>query len=94
MEKLLADHFEKMNSRVVSSFGYTHGDLSEAFDEVKNEENWKYPIDTVIPKKSLPYKEDIYREAIVYFTGSVPTFTKIGEFVRIRADGYYNTIGV
>jgi len=54
-----------MDDKVVSSFGFTHGQLNEAFELIKNARHWKLSIDAWIH----PNKFDICNEACIYFTG-------------------------
>jgi hypothetical protein len=76
----------------------TQGELSLAFDAVANRANWKNPIDAVVSLDS--YTMAMVREAVVFFTGSVPTFelmtgtttSGMGRY-RVKAAGYYRTIG-
>lgn len=76
---------------VVSIKGYTHGELTQAFNEIQNPTNWKLPIDAWIH----PNRFDICNEACAYFTGSRLRRSQWrGErAVRVVADGYYRTIG-
>jgi hypothetical protein len=91
----------KVNGRDV-----TRGDLSAAFDRVKNNEHWKNRIDATI---DVTTDDELLmiREAIIFFTGSVPRFERlaslaqpgiigfsvIGARVRVRAVGYFAAIG-
>ena len=68
-------------------------ELKEYFDTLTSEmENWKDPIDTVIPIREL----NDMREACAFFTGSelyvVKQVDNSGN-MRVKADGYYLTIG-
>lgn len=78
----------------------TRRELSTAFDIVAPKDHWKNPIDATI---EVDFNTaDLIREAVVFFTGSVPTFEVIetvkdrgdgkGKY-RVTAAGYYNTIG-
>lgn len=66
-------------------------ELRDAFDSVLNpEQHWKGPIDTVLRVSD----EELLREAIVFYTGSVPTFRPIGEgYTRVTAKGYWQAVG-
>ncbi len=67
--------------------------LAAVFDEVKNQKHWKLPINKVISTPSTE-RRALIEEAVIYFTGSVPSFTAIrGGKVRVQADGYYAAIG-
>jgi len=67
--------------------------LWAAFDRVRDTSNWKMPINALIEVKDAEELALIDR-AITHFTGSVPTVKrrKDGRY-RIRAAGYYMTIG-
>jgi hypothetical protein len=75
----------------------TRGELSEAFDYVANRDNWKLPIDATVDLG--PASMAMVREAVIFFTGSVPSFTAVGPEVdrcarfRVRAAGYYAAVG-
>lgn len=83
----------KVNGRDV-----TRGDLSIAFDAVADKSNWKMPIDKVVDLDA--YTQAMVAEAVTFFTGSVATFQRIGGTTtggigkfRVKAAGYYNTVG-
>ena len=76
---------------------FTRQQLTDAFHLVANRDNWKKPIDadvtypTDMPRDMF---ETIVKEAVVFFTGSVPTFERFyGDKVRVQAIGYYLAIG-
>lgn len=82
-----------MNSAMNPETGtiYSRAELKAAFDLVCNKDNWKLPIKGRISTE----KRDIVREAIIFYTGSVPTFTDSvlpGNLV-VRAKGYYAAVG-
>lgn len=76
----------------------TRGELCIAFDAVANRDNWKLPVDKTVDLDS--YTLALVREAVIFYTGSVPTFealtgtttSGVGRY-RVRAAGYYNTCG-
>jgi hypothetical protein len=77
----------------------TRGELSAAFDKVRNPEHWKRPIDANV---ELGDEEiALVQEAIVFFTGSQATlYPLLGTGsapgrcrYRVVADGYFMTIG-
>ena len=80
-----------MNLQVVSAFGFTRGDLLEAFNNVKNPRGWKLAIDSTVDIAEV-HKTS---EAIIFFTGSIPHFTQMpGRSVfRVEAAGYYVAMG-
>jgi hypothetical protein len=73
--------------------GFTVNEMSRAFDRVKSAENWKNPISKIIEIKG---DEDarLITEAVIFYTGSVPTITPLGmgKF-GVKAAGYYLTVG-
>jgi len=72
---------------------FTLRELQNAFTGVvASMENWKFPIDTVVYLPSLRVVEN----AIMWFTGSLPYVMlddDNGTTVRVRAPGYYNSVG-
>jgi hypothetical protein len=73
---------------------YTQEQLKEAFNEIAPKPNWKNPINRTIftPGKA---KKALLEAACIHFTGSVLTFGPSGTAsrVRVKAAGYYKTIG-
>lgn len=64
----------------------------EVFELVQNEDHWKNPIDATIDADAATMDE--IADAVVFYTGSVPTFERVqGNGLRVRAAGYYRTIG-
>jgi hypothetical protein len=74
---------------------YSRQQLLDAFNVVANKANWKYPIyGEMIPEKD----RDITKEAIIFFTGSAPSFRQVSNhfapgYLIVTADGYYKTCG-
>ena len=70
---------------------YTQQQLHDAFTKVQDKQHWKNPIDALVEKKDI----DIVTEAIIHFTGSIPTFQpkKGSGKYRVQAAGYFLTIG-
>lgn len=88
MKKLEAE----MDAMVVSKFGYTRGELKEAFKTLTaGMKNWKMPIWTIVRAKEL----SVMQEACVFFTGSeLEVSEDIGDgWLKVMAEGYYNAIG-
>ncbi len=76
--------------KTVKDGDYFVSELRVAFDQVQNKDYWKNPVDAVILTKNIKITE----AAIIHYTGSVPTFTRIdGNNTRVKADGYYIAIG-
>ena len=65
--------------------------MSEAFDLVKDEKNWKMPIDAVVPADA---DIALIEDAVVFYAGCLPDVTEQpdGTF-RVTAPGYYMSIG-
>jgi len=74
---------------------YSRAELLAAMTLVENPSNWKMPIQNVMISAT---DQDVVREAVIFFTGSVPTFRKPvragfdGQLI-VSASGYYATIG-
>lgn len=66
---------------------YTKEQLEAAFNKVQNPNHWKNPIDAYCHKDEV----DVVREAIEFFTATVPTFWNVGmtDIRRVEAPGYY-----
>ena len=74
--------------------GYTREELSKAFHEVADPDNWKEAIKATIPASDF----DIVNSAVIFFTGggldSVKQFERDGEaFLEVFGQGYYVHIG-
>ncbi len=72
-------------------FGYTRQDLNEAFNVVKNPQNYKKRIDAYCHAEQV----DVVDVAVSFFTGSAATFYRVGntEFYHVTAPGYYVAVG-
>lgn len=69
---------------------YSRAELKAAFERVQNAQNWKLPIDTVIPSKD----KEVTEEAIIFFAGCRPYFVRgIKGHLRVQAVGYYAAVG-
>jgi hypothetical protein len=67
-------------------------ELSAAFDRVAHAEDFKLPVSTALPALSKA-EQALISDAVVFFTGSVPTFRKVGASTLVEAAGYYATVG-
>lgn len=86
------EDFSKTVVAQVEGRDVTQGELSHAFDFVADRSNWKNPIDVVVVLSDRQVA--LVREAVVFFTGSVPTITKREDgAVRVVAAGYYAAVG-
>ncbi|MAM38799.1 MAG: hypothetical protein CL949_09945 [Erythrobacter sp.] len=67
--------------------GYSHIEVSAAFNLVKDQADWKNPIDQIVPIT----ERDILSYAIPYFTGTSAEFEDVEDPLKIRckAPGYY-----
>jgi hypothetical protein len=92
MNDLIEDSMKQVVS-MVQGRPVTRGQLSKAFDLVKNDEHWKNPIDKTLLMMTCEEEAMIY-EAVLFFAGCRPTF-KFNEdgSVRVRAQGYYLSVG-
>jgi hypothetical protein len=74
---------------------WSRAELLEAFDMVADKKAWKNPIDRLVTREWFAYNGNRLREAIIFYTGSVPMFTPADDLhIRVEADGYYKTIGI
>lgn len=81
---------QELDNQIIEEYDLTRGQLKVYFDKVSNKENWKLPIDAVCLTKDVKNIE----KAIIYFTGSVPLFTKMENSIyRVKAAGYYSAVG-
>ncbi len=82
-------------ARTVDGRPLTRKQLMDAFNRVARQDNWKMPIDTTITLE--PLDREVVREAVIFFTGSVPKFEYAGccgdLTCRVTAAGYYRTCG-
>lgn len=65
--------------------GFSHAELSAAFDRVKNSRDWKAPI----VGACKPDDYEITRCAILFFTATVPIFDAILNHDRSEVVGYH-----
>jgi len=96
----LAAKLEAIDHLVVAKNGsweWTRGELSAYFKQVETKDNWKMPIDADV---LLDNDRDLFglREAVIFFTGSVPTFRPLRArggktLYNVTAAGYYAVIG-
>jgi hypothetical protein len=96
--RLLGDISEAMSAKPAQpteSYEQQRARLSAAFDLVKPADNWKMPIDATVSQKSLKAVggEAVVSEAVIYFAGCAPEFSKVGRKIRVQAIGYYMAVG-
>jgi hypothetical protein len=71
----------------------TRAELRAAFDRVADRSHWKNPIASSVVIHS-EFEREVIRRAVVFFTGSVPTFEHVaGPFFICRAAGYFAAVG-
>lgn len=71
--------------------GVSQKRLGEVFDLVKNRENWKYPIDAVVPIGVATVAE--IEAAIDFYVGGDAFVTEDRYNMLVTAPGYYAVIG-
>lgn len=90
------NELDQMNSQVVAKVAgrdVTRGELLQAFNRVASKANWKNPI------KAEVFTQDevalaVIREAVIFFAGCRPTFTKTWDgWTKVEAVGYYQAVG-
>lgn len=69
------------------SNNHTEHQLADAFDLVKDSDDWRNPI-----RKHVPDTADIncIQKAVIHFTGTVATVSRRGDYFLIEATGYRN----
>ena len=84
--------FNNQTAAIVLGKAVTRDELHDAFNLVANRANWKFPVNCTVNADAA--KRALIREAVIFFTGSVPRFHRIarGQY-RVSAPGYYATIG-
>lgn len=87
------EDFSKTVVAKIEGRDVTQGELSTAFDWVRNAEHWKNPIDCTIALSERQCA--LVTEAVVFFTGSRPSIRRLpdGVYVHVKAAGYFATIG-
>ncbi len=71
--------------------GYTRRQLTDAFELVKPAENWKMPVDAMVPAGTSRL---LVTSAIIFFTGSIPSYRAQPDgSLIVVADGYYRAVG-
>lgn len=93
MKETLGRGFCTACHRVPVFRGYARRDLFEAFEMVQSE-NWKMPVDKVLPRELSMAERDVVEAAVVFYTASKPKFEALpGHLLRVTAAGYYNAVG-
>lgn len=96
MNKQLNDQMAELDNMTVAvsgSMSWTRRELNDLFKRVEPAGNWKLRIDAVAVAADDRELLGI-REAVIFFTGSVPTMTPKGRNrYHVKAAGYYAAIG-
>lgn len=81
----------KTELKVTTTFEAERKMHSAFFDQIKNEENWKYPIHCIVPEHF--FKQ--FNAACRFFTASHLEIVKhhAGGMVECKANGYYIDCG-
>lgn len=81
-------------ARTEAAPGLTIAEARKLFDRVKNPNNWKLPVDSIQSGINADDRLKI-AAAIVFYTGSVATWSRVGntDTWRVRAIGYYSAVG-
>ena len=75
-------------------FGQTEADLRLALAAVKDETNWKLPVEAHFPNGLTDDEQALVEDALVFYTGSIAEFhTHPSGHVVVAAAGYYMAIG-
>lgn len=78
------------NLRIAHVFDAERAQKKALFDMICNEENWKNPIECIIP--SSMYNE--FNEAVTFFTaGGLDILFDDGKYMQCHAAGYYADCG-
>lgn len=101
IEAKIKAELEQAENQVVKGYDegtyYRVGDLSNAFDRVKDETNWKKAINATL-WATVP-EINLIRESIIFYAGCIPYRIEVlshdGEklLVNIKAVGYYKAVG-
>lgn len=86
-----------MTAQIQSHGAYAIPDMEAAFDKVSNPDDWRAPIDALVPGSEIGVTE----AAITFFTGTVPTVRAhikvdpathllCGRGFRVKSVGYRN----
>ena len=89
MEAIIAKEIEEAGREEIEiepGVKVTRKYLSDLFDTVKDQKNWKNSINAVVPDKN----REMLSHAIEFFTGSTAIiWPMFGNKIRVQAVGYY-----
>ena len=82
---------------IAEGFAFTRAELRAAFELVEDKQNWKQPIDAFVPATSCSGQRLVVAiEQAVHFFAGMQT-VRIDRLplggLRVRAAGYYRTVG-
>ena len=83
---------------VEGEFKFSRVELQAAFDMVADPNDWKCPVRAFFTTDTQATASErmvaAVRQAVIFYTGSVPTITHWGNFTfKCVADGYYRAVG-
>lgn len=73
--------------------GRYEAELRLAFAAVKNPENWKMPVDVVLPQALTQAERALVIDAVGYYAGGMADAHLIQGGTRVTFPGYYEIIG-
>jgi hypothetical protein len=90
-EKIAKGMDDYLDEEITTEYGfiYTRQELNDAFSMVTNPDDWKAPINKVIP--GYPVTKTKVAAAIMFYTATVATFTDLDDGrCRVESAGYRN----
>lgn len=73
--------------------GFSRAELSVAFDSVKNPQNWKMPINTVLRGTLTDRQVQTIAAAVEFYAGCKASFIRTAAGTKVEAVGYYQAVG-
>lgn len=73
--------------------GFTREQLDAAFNLIKPEKGWKFPIDAQISRETDAETLVAINASIDFYVGGQAKFIVHADYIRVTAPGYYNLIG-
>ena len=90
MTVISANLTEEMDQMVVTSQGFTRGQLKDAFDRICDQDNWKMPFHCIVSGWDI----ELYNEACMFFTGArLEIIDYSSSDYKCYCKGYYNAVG-
>jgi aminopeptidase-like protein len=78
-------------SKIVGEMSKREKHLRKAFDMVKSNVHWKEPIDAKVSLDEMSRYRitiDDIKEAVEYYTATVPEVETVGRLLKVKAKGY------